>query len=221
MALSTETLGSYRVRLLRELRDANQSYFNGQQGADPNVDLNAWINEATRWRDLWSGGSRAYKAKVPLQVGVDFYDLRALFGQDTVLDIINCWLIWGNFRKALTEQPLGVVTAGFRGLVTFNDVPAAFCRYGATQLVIATAPSGNYTIDLDVAVLSVTFTADGDIDPLPYPYTEPVVKYAAYLAKQNQRRFDEANIFYNEAVRALNDIEGSRVGQLPQPIGIR
>ncbi len=226
MALRTETLASYRTKVLRELRDANQSYFNSQNGANPNLDLNTWINEAVAWRDLWSGGARVYKPQVALTTGVDFYVLSgpqagALFPTDTILDIPNAWLIWGNFRRPMKELPFGVVTWGYRHLVQYTDVPGAFCRYGANQLVVATAPSFAYTMDLDATTLSIQFATDGTQDavqdPLQYPYTEPVIKYAAYLAKQNQRRFDEANVFYNEAVRALGDIEASRVGELPQP----
>src|SRR5574341_540190 len=124
MALSTETLGTYLVRVLRELRDANQQYFTSLD------DLRAWVNEAIRWRDLWSGGSRAYKANVATTVGVGFYNLQTLFPLDTVLDVINLWIIWGNYRRPLSELPLGVITRGYRALVTFTDVPAAYCRYG-------------------------------------------------------------------------------------------
>lgn len=223
MPVLTETLASYRTKVLRELRDAQQLYFTTPPSvnANPNFDLDAWINESIAWRDLWSGGSRAYKAAVPTTVGVGFYTLATLFPTDTVLDVINLWLIWGNYRRPLSELALGVITRGPRALVTYTDVPAAYCRYGATQVVIAAAPSGPYTTDWDVATLSVILVNPADADPLPYPYTTPVIKYAAYLAKQNQRRFDESQIFYNEALRALNDIEGSRVGQLPQPVSVR
>lgn len=216
MAQQTETLSSYRTRLLRELRDAGQNYYNNQGSATPNLDLNAWINEGIRWRDLWSGGSRSYRAQVALTTGLDQYDLTVLFPNDTVLDIINLWLIYGNVRIPLSESSLGDVTAKVRPLVSYNNIPAMFCRYGAFKLFIATAPAGSYTADFDVAVLSGTLVNDAGADPLPYPYTEPVPKYAAYLAKQNQARFDEADMFYNQAVRSLQDIEGSRAGMLPQ-----
>src|SRR2546425_5813940 len=221
MAPYRETLGSYRVRLLRELRDAGQAYFNNQGSPTPNADLNAWLTEGMRWRDLWSGGSRSYRAQVPTAIGVEQYDLTTLFPNDTVLDVINLWLLFGQARLPLSELPLGTVTRGYRSVAGYTNVPAAYCRYGATRVFIATAPSGPYTTDWDVAVLSTQLVADADQDPLPYPYTEPVVKYAAYLAKQNQRRFDEAQAFYNEAARALNDIEGSRVGMMPQPVTSR
>ena len=208
-----QTLAQYRTATLRELRDAQMQYF------DSLTDLDAWINEAVRWRDLWSGGSRAYEAAVPLTTGVDQYSLATLFPNDTVLDIVNLWLLWGNNRIPLSEGSLGEVTARTRPLVNYQNVPAMFCRYGASSLFIATAPSGQYSADFDVATLSGTLVAAGDTDPLPYPYTQPIAKYAAYLAKQNQRRFDEADIFYNEAVRALHDIEGARVGMLPTAVG--
>ena len=209
MPAYTETLATYRTRFLREVRDPTQQYFSTQS------DIDAWINEAIRWRDLWSGGSRAYKAAVPLTVGLDLYDFAVLFPNDTVLDLVNLWLLWGNTRLPMSEGSLTEVTSRARPLVTYNNIPAMWCRYGASKLFIATAPSAAYTADFDVATLSGTLVLAADADPLPYPYTEPVSKYAAYNAKQNQRRFDEADVFYAEAVRALQDIEGSRAGELP------
>jgi K(+)-stimulated pyrophosphate-energized sodium pump len=61
---------------------------------------------------------------------------------------------------------------------------------------------------------AATLAKVADPDPLPYPYTKPVPYYAAYLAKVNQRRWDEAEIFAGYYVRAMRDIEGARVGQM-------
>lgn len=215
-----ETLASYRTRVLRALRDSQQSFFNAGQAAGTTAsytDLDAWINQAVRFRDFWSGGSRSMRSAVPLTVGLDQYDLTALFPNDTVLDIITLWLIWGNNRIELREKPISEVTAGWRQQIGRTNVPAVWCRYGATGLFVATAPGSAYSADFDVSVLSGTLTLPGDVDPLPYPYTEPVVPYAAYLAKEEgQRQYQEADVFYNRAVGALRDIEGARVGSMPK-----
>ena len=99
MPLYRETLASYRTRFLRVVKDANQQYFNA--GAAPGTaasyaDIDAWINEAIRWRDLWSGGSRAYKHEQALKVGFDEYDLTTMFPAETILDIPYIWVIVGN-----------------------------------------------------------------------------------------------------------------------------
>ena len=63
-------------------------------------------------------------------------------------------------------------------------------------------------------MLSTTLVLASDADPLAYPYTKPVPYYAAYLAKVNQRRFDEAEVFFGYYIRHMRDIEGARVGQM-------
>lgn len=210
-----ETLASYRTRFLREVRDASQNFFNNQGSATPFADIDAWILEAMAWRDLWSKGARSYRPAVSLTAAIDQYDLTVLFPTDTVLDIATLWLIYGNQRVQLDERPFSEVTNLWRPWTQYTNAPGAYCRYGATGVFIATAPSIAYTVDWDVIVLSAALVQPADIDPLPYPYTEPVVKYAAYLGKQNQQRSDEAETFKNEARMALADIEGSRVGELP------
>lgn len=205
----TETLATYRTRFLREVRDQNQDYFTST------ADIDAWIQEAQRWRDLWSGGSRSYRAGVALTATVDQYSLSSLFPNDTVLDIANLWLLWGNWRVPMDERPFGEVTNVYRPWLSYSNIPGAYCRYGATSVFIATAPSTGYTTDWDVIVLSARLAAASDVDPLPYPYTEPLVKYAVYLGFENMKRYEWAEAKYQEAIRALRDIEGSRVGELP------
>ena len=230
MPFVQETLASYRTRVLRVLRDAQQQFFNAQgqtPGSDASfADIDAWIVQAQRWRDLWSGGSRNYRANVPLTKGLDLYTLdgtaAALFPTDTVLDIINLWLIWGTRRLPMPERSLSEVTAKTRQTVGFTGTPAMYCRYGSSQLFIATAPSSQFAADLDVAVLSTTLVAAADVDPLPYPYTEPVVYYAASLAKgEGQQKFQDAEVLMATAIRKLNDIEGARAGQLTLESGGR
>ena len=219
----SETLASYRTRTLRVLRDSTQQFFNTGGNAAGSAasygDLDAWINQGIRWRDLWSGGSRKYKAAVALTPGLDQYNFTTLFPGETVLDMPYLWLIFGSTRYQLSERPFGEVTSRARGLVGFTNVPAMWCRYGATGLFIATAPSGSYTADFDVVTLSGTLANPGDADPLPYPYTEPVPYYAAALARgEGQRQWDEADRFREMAEQKMRDIEGARVGELPSPL---
>jgi len=224
--LYRETLASYRTRFLRVVKDSNQQFFNA--GAAPGTaasyaDIDAWLNESLRWRDLWSGGSRAYRAQVALKVGFDQYDLTTLFPGDTILDIPYIWIIVGAARYKISERPLDEVTKFARGLLNFTNIPVVWCRYGATGLFIATAPSSAlYTADFDVTTLSVQMANPADVDPLPFPYTEPVPYMAAALGKEQwQRQYEEAERLRGQAEQKLRDIEGARVGELPSPIGPR
>lgn len=217
--MAAETLSTYLVRTRRLLHDLSQNYVPDPTSTVPaqfysDSDLTADINDATRQRDMWSGGSRTYVSNFPLTIGQDFYNLATVFPAQTVLDVINVILIYGSTRVALENPTFTDLTTKARALVGYQNRPWGFCRYGATKVCIAPAPAAAYFADFDLAVLSTTFAVVGDADPLPFPYTEPIPFYAAYKAKINQRRYDEAEVFYGFFVRAMRDIEGSRVGQM-------
>lgn len=202
-----ETLTTYLTRVRRLLHDANADYFSAS-------DLTADINDAIAQRDLWSGGSRSYRQGVALTIGQDLYDLTVLFPTLTVLDVINVWLIYGSTRVPLDNPSFTDLTAKARALTGYQNRPFGFARYGATQLYIAPAPGAAYTADFDLVTLSITLVAGADADPLPFPYTNPVPYYAAYQAKVNQRRYDEADVFLGYFRAAIASIEGARVGQM-------
>jgi hypothetical protein len=201
------TLGEYLNRLRRLLHDAEADFWT-------TPDLISDINAAIQQRDMWSGGMRSYRSNVPTTVGLDVYSLAALFSDVTVLDVINVWLVWGQQRVSLFQLPFTDLTNWFRQNILFRNRPGAWCRYGADQVYIATAPSVAYTTDWDLVVLSGALVALGDTDPLAYPYTEPVVYYAAHEACINTRRWDLADRFLGMWEKAKRDIEGSRVGEM-------
>jgi len=66
-----------------------------------------------------------------------------------------------------------------------------------------------------VSILCPPVVNTTDPDILPYPYTEPVVFYACYKAKNYARRWDESEQFLAQAVREVNEIEGVRAGLAP------
>lgn len=178
------------------------------------ADLTVFINDATNQRDLWSGGSRTYVPNVALTIGQDAYTFTALAPNKTVLDCINVILIYGSTRVVLENPTFTDLTTKARALTFYQNRPWGFARYGANQIYIAPAPGAPYFADFDLSVLSTTFVVAADPDPLPFPYTVPIPFYAAYLAKINQRRFDEAEVHFGYYVRAMRDIEGARVGQM-------
>lgn len=222
--MAGETLSSYLVRTRRLLHDLSATYVPDPTNTTPSqyfsdFDLTADINDAVNERDLWSGGSRTYQPAIPLTIGQDTYVFTTLFpalaaaGQ-TVLDVINVILIYGSTRVVLQNPTFTDLTIKARALVGYQNRPWGFARYGAGKVYIAPAPGAPYTADFDLSVLSTTLVAVADPDPLAYPYTKPIPYYAAYSAKINQRRFDEAEVFFGYYVRAMRDIEGARVGQM-------
>lgn len=221
--MAGETLGSYLVKTRRLLHDLSASYVPAPTSTTAaqyfsDFDLTSDINAALNDRDFWSGGSRNYQAAIPLTIGQELYSLATLFpalvATQTVLDVINVVLIYGSTRVVLENPTFTDLTTKARALVNYQNRPWGFARYGAQQIYIAPAPGAAYNADFDLSVLSATLVLATDADPLPYPYTKPVPYYAAYLAKVNQRRWDEAEVFYGYYVRAMRDIEGARVGQM-------
>lgn len=219
-----ETLSTYLVRVRRLLHDLPANYVPNPLDSTPqqyfsDFDLTYDINDALNERDLWSGGSRLYQANVPLTIGQDTYLLQALFPTlvQPVLDVIAIWLLYGNTRVPLDDVPFSTLTQRARPIIGFQNRPQGFARYGAGRIYIAPAPGAAYTCDFDLSVLSTTLVVASDADPLRYPYTKPIPYYAAYLAKLNQRRFDEAEVFFGYYIRHMRDIEGARVGQMPSP----
>ena len=211
-ATGTQQLADYLTATRRLLHDVQKFYFS-------DADLTADINYGIKQRDLWSGGARSYQPNIPLTPGVDLYRLSTLFPTLRVLDVVTVWLIYGSTRVQLDNRPFSDVTNMFRPWTSYQSIPGAWTRYGADQVFVATAPATAYTADWDLVTLSTTFVNPSDLDPLSFPYTEPVPYFAAYKAKINQRRFDEAEVFMGFAIKALRDIEGARVGEMISAYG--
>lgn len=206
------TLADYLAEVRRLLHDADGDYWT-------DAELIIDINKAIRQRDMWSGGSRSLQSAVALTTGVDQYLFADVFPSLTVLDVINIWLIYGQTRVALANPPFTELTNYFRQMVNFRNVPGAWARYGGNSVYIATRPSTAWTTDWDLVTLSTTLAHLGDVDPLIFPYTEPVPYYAANLACINARRWDLADRFMGFFLKAMRDIEGSRVGEMPMMVG--
>lgn len=208
-AIGTMTLGDYLDEVRRLLHDQNTGGGNTYSDADLIKD----INKAVKQRDLRSNGSLAYRQDVALTVGQDIYTLPNLFPDLVVLDVINIWLIYGQTRVLLNNPTFTDVTSKSRVHTGFQNRPAAWARRSAT-VYIAPKPSFAYRTDWDLSVLSTTLVNLTDTDPLVYPYTEPVPYYACYMACINARRWDLADSFQGLFFKSMQDIEGSRIGEM-------
>lgn len=202
-----DTLGTYKARTRRLLHDASGAYFT-------DADLTVDINDAIAERDRWSGGSRSYQANKSLTIGVDAYSLKTLFPSLVVLDVINLILVYGATRVTLQNPAFTDLTTMGRSNTQFQNRPWGWARYGADQVYIVPAPATPYPTDWDLVTLSAILSDDATPDPLPFPYTIPVPYYAAYLAKINQRQYQEADVFLGYFQKAIRDIDGARVGEM-------
>ena len=77
----------------------------------------------------------------------------------------------------------------------YPTYPMKFSTYGggsAATIMLAPMPALAYPAEWDFFCYSPALVNPGDPDPLPYPYTDPVPFFAAYFAKLQAQRLDEA-----------------------------
>lgn len=216
VAPSSVTLSDYLASLRRLLHDPQDLYWSL-------ADKTAYINEAVQQRDLDTGGRRKI-GTFTLVVGTSTYSFTTLstaFDPDTanIVDIIGITLLYNGFRILLEEWTYSELVAnpGYLAYTNSSNRVAAWCRYGDQSVILAPKPQVAWDIEIDATIYSTptALAALTDADAVQYPYTYPVPLYAAYLAKQNERVWDEANAFLDRYQAAVNQINAVRTGTTP------
>ena len=202
----TATLADYLAELRRLLHDENDNFWSA-------VDKTAYLNAGLQRRDLDSGQNRVLISKT-LTAGTALYSFADL-SNDAVFDIVGIAVINGSTRILLNQYSYSELSVIARRWTTFQSLPRAFARFGPRQVYLAPIPVSAYTSEWDCCVYADPLVATTDVDPLPYPYTEPVAYYAAYKAKLYERAFDEAADFLAQYQQQLQVAITARVGSVP------
>ena len=136
---------------------------------------------------------------------------------NTVLDIININLYWGNTRVPMDYLAWSDFNARLRFWQNYIGRPLGFSIYGQGQIYIGPVPDQVYQLEIDCVVLPnpLSINTASATDAIVDPYTSPVKFYAAYLAKYYEQSFGEAEIYkqeYNKhAQSVLNTVFTRRV----------
>jgi len=136
---------------------------------------------------------------------------------NTVLDIVNINLYWGNTRVPLDYLAWSDFNARLRFWQNYIGRPLAFSIYGQQQIYIGPVPDQVYQLEIDCVVLpnNLSLSSPNTTDVINDPYTTPVQFYAAYLAKYYEQSYGEAEIYkqeYNKhAQSVLNTVFTRRV----------
>ena len=119
---------------------------------------------------------------------------------NTILDIININLYWGNTRVPLNYLAWTDFNARLRFWQNYIGRPLAYSVYGQGQIFIGPVPDQIYQIEVDCVVLPLplTLTNPSVQDTITDPYNTCVKFYAAYLAKYYEQSFGEAEIYKQE-----------------------
>jgi hypothetical protein len=202
----TTQLADYRTDLRYLLHDLSDSIWSL-------AIKDSFLNKALQRRDLDTGANRTLITFV-LTAGTDTYSFATL-GNQSVFDVVGIALIFTGTRVVLDQRSYTELTAQKRPWTTYRGLPEAWCRYGPSSVIFGPTPSTTYTTEWDCCVFSPPMIAASDTDPLPYPWTQPVPYYAAYLAKLNEGQGDEAADFFRQYREQVDTAMNARVGMLP------
>lgn len=205
-AAGSATLTSYLAELRRLLHDPNDVYWSV-------TDKTANLNTAMQQRDRDTSGNRVLISKT-LTIGTSTYNFSTLSNVQ-VFDVVNIFLIYSGTRVRLSPMAMSLLNETYRRWTAYQSIPEAWARYGPSEVVIGPTPSLAYSTEWDCCVYSSPLVNPTDGDPLPYPYTDPVPYYAAYLCKLNERQIDEAEAFRDLYRARVVNIPDTRTAMVP------
>lgn len=119
---------------------------------------------------------------------------------NTVLDIVNINLYWGNTRVPMDYLAWSDFNSRLRFWQNYIGRPLAFSIYGQGQIYIGPVPDQVYQLEIDCIVLPLplSLSTPNATDVINDPYNTCVKFYAAYLAKYYEQSYGEAEIYKQE-----------------------
>lgn len=198
------TLTDYLNRVRRLLHDANSTYWS-------DADLTDYINMAMQQRDRDTGQNRLL-VTYSLVVGQTTYNVSTV--NSAAFDVLGIVLIYSNVRVVLMQTDYTDLAGRFLTVQNFNQLPAAFAKYGAGKVVIGPPPNQTYSTEWDCLITSTALVNGTDADPLPYPWTDPVPFKACEFAKQELGEYDLAQQYRTQYQQRLNEVQAGARGQM-------
>jgi len=130
---------------------------------------------------------------------------------NTVLDIVNINLYWGNTRVPLDYLSWSDFNARLRFWQNYIGRPLAFSVYSQDQIYLGPVPDQIYQVEIDCVLLpnALSLNTSTAVDTINDPYTGAVKFYAAYVAKYYEQSFGEAEIFKQEYTKHISAILNS------------
>lgn len=127
-------------------------------------------------------------------------------------DIVNLTVIWGSQRIPMANRAFTELNAIGRLWTQYRYRPGMWSIY-SNGVYVAPVPDQLYQVEADTVVLP-TPLAGATVGPLVAPWIEPVPYWAAYLAKLNEKQYEEAQSFkqlYYQQVAWANNIYTARM----------
>jgi len=180
-------LSDYLTGVRRLVHDSTGNYW-------LDAELIEYINQA-RFRVVSDTGCNRILQSVSTVASQETYPYSGITQGISTIDVLNITLLWGSMRVPLTYMPYTEFNLKMRAWQSFTARPVAFCVYGQNTIYLGPIPDQVYTMEWDTIVMPALLANYTDVDTIVFPYVEPVVFYAAYMAKFKEQSYEEAERF--------------------------
>lgn len=117
-------------------------------------------------------------------------------GVSAVQGVLSVAASWGSSKPTLDRKTWGEFQANYRVWANgWLNNPAVWSQYGqgaGASVYLAPIPSSAFSMDWDTFCTPLPLASDSDPEALPYPWTDAVQYFAAYLALENAQRSSDA-----------------------------
>ncbi|MBU6232199.1 hypothetical protein KGP36_06150 [Patescibacteria group bacterium] len=181
------------------LNDVKQEQFNL-------FDLTGYVNTA---RNQLAAETECIRvpATLALSIGTQSYPFSQITttvsGVASILNVRIASLISGSAQSLLEQRPFEWFYSYYiaSGAAGSNNYPVRWSQQGQGSLgtiFLNPTPVASQTVSFDAVGLPIGLALDTDPEAIPYPWTDAVPFYAAYLALMSARRIDEANLMFQQ-----------------------
>lgn len=120
-------------------------------------------------------------------------------GVQSIQGIFSIAIMWGApgaTKPVLFQVSWGVLQAYCRSYSSLvSNYPDRWAQFGqgvGGSFYLYPIPSGTYPMEVDCYCLPIALASDSDPEAIPYPWTDCIPYYAAYLALLNAQRREDA-----------------------------
>jgi hypothetical protein len=118
-------------------------------------------------------------------------------GVQAIHGIFNITASWGASRPMLQRKDWTTFQAKYRSWAAgWLNNPVVWAQYGQGangSVYLAPIPANAFNMEWDTYCVPIPLVTDGTAEAIPYPWTDPIPYYAAYLAAMNAQRAQDAS----------------------------
>lgn len=199
-------LNAYLAAVERLLHDPTNQFWSS-------ADLTAYINQARGQVAAESQSVRVLPASgsgqnqtVAGQEVYTFASLKSLVqetsGVNAILQVKSIAVSWGAMKPLLDQMVWSDFQAYLRSYSTgLQGQPTCWAQYGqgeAGSVYLWPVPSDAMAMDWDCICTPIDLATDSDAEAIPYPWTDAIPFFAAYLAQTNAQRPDQAKQMFDQ-----------------------